>query len=45
MKIGERKMSQVRLYSTGLVGLEKAVKMMYERLAVFLVENLDLEKV
>jgi ubiquinone/menaquinone biosynthesis C-methylase UbiE len=28
-----------------LVGLEKAVEMMYKRLAVFLVENLDFEKV
>jgi ubiquinone/menaquinone biosynthesis C-methylase UbiE len=41
----ERKMSQVSLYSIGLVKLEKAVKTMYERLAVFLVENLDFEKV
>ena len=29
----------------GLVGLEKAVKLMYERLAAFLVENLDFEGV
>jgi ubiquinone/menaquinone biosynthesis C-methylase UbiE len=34
-------MSQVNLCSVGLVGLEKAVKTMYERLAVFLVDNLD----
>lgn len=34
-------MSQVNLCSIGLVGLEKAVKTMYERLAVFLVDNLD----
>jgi ubiquinone/menaquinone biosynthesis C-methylase UbiE len=38
-------MSQVSLYPFGLVELEKAVKVMYERLAAFLVENLDFGKV
>ena len=41
----ERKMSQISLYLVGLVRLEKAVNMMYERLATFLVENLDFEDV
>ena len=45
LRSGRRKISGVSMQSIGLVELEKAVKMMYERLAVFLVENLNLKKV